>query len=343
METNSYHRLSIAPMMEITNNHFRNLCRLLTKETLLYTEMIHHDILIHSKRGYIKELQYDLTQKPIVVQLGGNDPELLQKSAIFCKEMGYDEINLNCGCPSNKVVNHNFGVCLMKNPNLVAECSDKMRLISNLEVSIKCRIGINNSPIEFLDSFIDTVNKNGNVNHFVMHARQAITNLDPVKNRKIPPLEHETIYQLKKKFPDINFSLNGGIKTLEEVKILLESNEMIGCMIGRAAYDNPWMLSNSDYLIYGKQNPNLSRKEIIYQYSDYCEKILNNEKIPFQDLTKPLTNLFAGEKHNNIYKQILISYKKDSQMSFPDHLNFCLEEYEKTNPEAVNIIQINNI
>jgi tRNA-dihydrouridine synthase A len=152
---NKSHRLSIAPMMAITNNHFRKIIRLLTKETLLYTEMIHHDTILNSKRGFQKELQFSVDQKPIVIQLGGNNPDLLEKISLLAKEFGYDEINLNCGCPSNKVIKSNFGACLMKEPDLVAECVKRMKNISGLESTVKCRLGLDVDDPILLKNFIN--------------------------------------------------------------------------------------------------------------------------------------------------------------------------------------------
>lgn len=332
------HLVSIAPMMDVTTNHFRTLVRLLTKEATLYTEMIHHDTVLNSKRGTAKELYFPLDHKPIVLQLGGNDPEILEKIAPFCKEAGYDEINLNCGCPSSKVMTNNFGAILMKDPELVARCTEKLSKITQLETTIKCRLGLDKDNKEFLTNFIKIVSEKGNVKHFTIHARLALMGLDTDKNRKIPPLQYDKVYKLKEEFPDLEFSINGGIKTIEEIKLFLKGGELNGCMIGRIAYDNPWMLREIDKEIYGKDNPGLSRKQIVYKYADYCET-LSGEDVHYNNLIKPLTNLFAYERQNIIFKNLLYDYKKvKKERNLSEYIKYVVDEYEKINEFAVNQI-----
>jgi tRNA-dihydrouridine synthase A len=163
-------------------------------------------------------------------------------------------------------------------------------------------------------------------------------NLDTDKNRKIPPLQYDKVFRLKEEFPALHFNLNGGIKTIEEAESLLGNQNISGCMIGRASYDNVWMMRNADMQIFGKNNPGLSRKEIIYEYSDYCEDVINNDNTIFYDiLLKPITNLFSGERKNAGYKNLLYSFKKEDDICMlPDHLKYTIEEYEKLNPFAVN-------
>jgi tRNA-dihydrouridine synthase A len=333
-----YHKLSIAPMMAITNNHYRQLARLLTKETLLYTEMIHHDTIIHQKEVGKDDLAFEPGQNPIVLQLGGNDPELLGKVAELAKASGYDEINLNCGCPSSKVTKHNFGACLMKEPNLVADCIRSIRKVTNLETTVKCRIGLDEDNPEFLDNFIKTVSSQGGANHFIIHSRLAIMGLNTDQNRKIPPLKYERAYQLKQDFPELSFSINGGIKSLSEVEGFLANTKMIGCMVGRAAYENMWQLSEADGRIYGKTQPVFSRKDVILEYSDYCDKVHN--EFNTHDLIKPLTFLFANERKNNIYKKMLYEIKGNDIECLSDHIKTVLESYEKMNSKAVNSLNI---
>ena len=337
------HKISVAPMMGITNRHFRYFMRLLTKETLLYTEMIHHDAILNCKDGYKKLLDYDNLEHPLVLQLGGNNPELLGKCAKIAKTMGYDEINLNCGCPSTKVIAHNFGACLMKTPELVGECVKEIKKNSNIPVSVKCRLGLNNDNDTFLNDFILKVNRIGEVDHFVIHARLAIMNLDTDKNRKIPPLRYDRVFQLKKDFPNINYTINGGIKTYDDISNLLSNNSISGCMIGRAAYDNPWIFSQIDELYYGKKNPGYNRKELLYKYGEYGDYYLNSclnniydkEKI-YPEIITPLTFLFNGEKLNSFYKSCLMDKNnwKDVE-SFYDFIVDVVEKYEIKNKEAL--------
>lgn len=332
-----YHKISIAPMMEITDNHFRNFFRLLTKETVLYTEMIHHDTIMNSRRGAQKELYFDKDQRPVVIQLGGNNPNILEKISIMCKEAGYDEINLNCGCPSSKVVNGNFGVSLMTDPELVADITNRLRQASNMEVTVKCRLGIDSFNEEFLEKFISTVATKGNVNHFIIHARLALMQVDTDKNRKIPPLQYDTVLNLKRKFPQLLFSINGGIKSYEDLDAMLMNPEISGNMIGRAAYDNPWMFGNIDKKYFEKNNPGLSRKEVIYKYSEYLEKI-QDQGCPYNELVKPLTNLFSGERKSSYFKNLLYSYKKEKEnFTISEYVRWVVDEYEKKNEKAVNV------
>jgi tRNA-dihydrouridine synthase A len=335
----SIHKISIAPMLDITNRHFRNMMRFITRETCLYTEMIHHDSILYCQGNKMKsEMKISEIEKPIVIQLGGNNPETMEKIAAMCKEYNFDEINLNCGCPSSKVQNYNFGACLMKDPEVVADLAKRIRNVSNLEVTVKCRLGLNEYNEEFLKDFISTVSSKGEVSHFIMHARLAMMNLDTDKNRKIPPLQYDTVKGLKKIYPDLDFSLNGGIKTLDEIENLLKCEEFHGVMIGRAAYENPWMFADVDRRFFNKPNPSNSRKEVALKYSEYCENsMLEDPGLHFHFLIKPLTFLFSGEKYNNVFKNLLYTYKdlcKDISLS--DHIKTILEKYEQINYKAVN-------
>ncbi len=333
------HKISIAPMLGITNRHYRNMMRFITRETCLYTEMIHHDAILYCQGNKMKnEIEISEIEKPIVIQLGGNNPETLEKIALLCKEYNFDEININCGCPSSKVQNYNFGACLMKDPEVVADLAKRIRNVSNLEVTVKCRLGLNEYSEEFLNDFISNVSSKGQVSHFIMHARLAIMDMDTDKNRKIPPLQHDTVRGLKKIYPHLNFSLNGGIKTLEEIDNLLKCQEYYGVMIGRAAYEKPWMFADVDRRFFNKPNPSLSRKEVVLKYADYCEKVmLEHPEIHFHFLIKPLTFLFSGEKYNSIFKNLLYSYKDVCiDISLKDHIKNIIEKYEKINYKAVN-------
>jgi len=339
----TYHKISIAPMMGITNRHFRYFMRLLTKQTVLYTEMIHHDAILNCKEGYSKFLEFHTDENPLILQLGGNNPELLAKCGEIAGKMGYDEINLNCGCPSSRVTANNFGACLMNSPELVGECVKSIKNNCNLPVTVKCRLGLNKDNDEFLNNFISKVSQIGEVDHFIIHARLAIMNLDTDKNRKIPPLRYDRVFQLKKDFPHLNFSINGGIKTYDEINTLLDNKSISGCMIGRAAYDNPWIFSQMDKLYYNKMSPGLSRKEVMFRYGEYGDYYLKTldsfekDKI-YPELVGPLTFLFNGEKYNSIYKQFLMDKKNWQDVeSFYDFILSVVENYEKKNKEIFEI------
>jgi len=334
-----YHKISVAPMLGISTPQFRYFMRLLSRHSTLYTEMVHHDTILH--RDYKQILEFDEIEHPVVLQLGGNDPERLGLAAKYAKELGYDEINLNCGCPSNKVQEASFGAYLMSYPDLVAECTNSIYKHSNIVVTVKCRLGLNKDNDEFLDNFIETVSKKGNVSHFIMHARLAIMNIDPVKNRSIPPLNYKKVYDLRKKYNHINFSINGGIKDVKEItNVLDESNDLAGCMIGRAAYDNPWLFSDFDRVFYKKANPGYSRKEILYKYSDYCDKVLEykSKGIVFE-LVKPILYLCSGEPYSTVYKNELtkvVNYMKENECNFSDFIKHTIDLYEKDNNTSLD-------
>jgi tRNA-dihydrouridine synthase A len=354
-ENNNRHIISIAPMMAITDNYYRSFVRLLTQNATLYTEMIHTDCITKSKRGYLNELFFEENHHPIVIQLGGNDPIELGKVSTLCKEMGYDEINLNCGCPSSKVQKCSFGAVLMDDPNLVAECVNNIQKNSNFNTTIKCRLGLNEYNQNYLDNFIDILKTKGNINHFIMHARIALMNLSTDQNRKIPPLQYKQIYSLKKNNPNIKFSLNGGIKTLDEAEYYLtndilnnEKNQRLeGIMIGRAAYENPWILTDIDERFYGKKNLNLSKKEVVYKYADYIDKVsqqidevdISHIFTIYNKMVKPLTYLFHGEKGTSEFKKNLLNISAKNQkedFSIYEHIIDKFEKFEKRNPEGAN-------
>ena len=337
--TKYYHKISVAPMLGVTNLQFRYLMRLLTRHTTLYTEMILHETVLH--KDYKKILEFNEIEHPIVIQLGGNDPEKLGLTAKYCKELGYDEINLNCGCPSNRVQEASFGAYLMSHPDLVSECTSSIYKNSNIEVTVKCRLGLNKDNDDFLYKFIETVNKKGNVNHFIIHARLAIMNIDPVKNRSVPPLNYKKVFDLRKKYSNINFSINGGFCKIKDIEdVLQEENDLSGCMIGRQAYDNPWLFSDFDRRFYNKINPNFSRREVLYRYSDYCDKVLNsNSKGLLFELVKPILYLFNSEGYASVYKNELtkvVNYIKEHQCPFSDFIKHTIDLFEKENTTALD-------
>lgn len=202
-------------MIDITNAHFRYFIRLITKKAILYTEMIHHDAVIHN---HLNLLPFNVEEHPIVLQLGGSDPEKLAEAAVIGERYGYDEINLNVGCPSPRVQKGAFGACLMKEPELVKECMLAMSKAVKIRCTVKCRLGVDNfDSYEFAKEFVDKVSEGGKgiIKHFVIHARKAILKgLNPAQNRSIPPLMYDRVYQLKKDFPTLTFELNGGLKSV---------------------------------------------------------------------------------------------------------------------------------
>lgn len=335
-----FHNYSVAPMMEITNSHFRTFARLLTKKAVLYSEMIHCDTILNNPNPY-RFLHFKPVENPIVLQLGGCHPQNLAKAAAMGQEYGYAEINLNTGCPSPRVTSGSFGACLMKEPKLVAECLRAMEEAVDVPVTVKCRLGVDEyDSYEFLTSYVDTILEETTVNHFVIHARKAyLKGLSPKENRTIPPLMPERVYQLAQDYPKINFTLNGGIKTLDQVEEFLKGGEIKGCMIGRAAYDDIWHLADIDRRIYGVDNPGFSRKEALLLYADYGEKeMIKEPKLNYNTLVKPLLSLFVGEKGTSFFRRFLSDHSNYNRngKSFIKLMDDFVEEFEKINSLTLN-------
>ncbi|HYF98425.1 MAG TPA: tRNA dihydrouridine(20/20a) synthase DusA, partial [Coxiellaceae bacterium] len=232
-------KISIAPMMAWTDTHYRVLMRLISKRVVLYTEMLTTPAVIHGHREYL--LGYDPVEHPLAIQLGGSNPLELAECAKIVTDYGYDEINLNVGCPSDRVQSGLFGACLMLQPTLVAECVAAMRAVTHLPVTVKTRIGVDEQDsYEALHHFITTVADAGCA-EFTIHARKAwLKGLSPKENREIPPLCYEYVYQLKKDFPQLQFMLNGGVRTITDMQTQLERVD--GVMVGRAAYEHPYSM-----------------------------------------------------------------------------------------------------
>ena len=266
-------RLSVAPMLDWTDRHCRYFHRLLSSQTLLYTEMVTTGAIIHGKGDF---LAFNEEEHPVALQLGGSNPTDLATCAKLAQERGYDEVNLNVGCPSDRVQNGRFGACLMAEPDLVAECVAAMREVVDIPVTVKTRIGIDDQDsYEFLTKFVSTVSEKGGVEQFTIHARKAwLSGLSPKENREIPPLDYPRAYQIKKDFPHLNVAVNGGVKTLEES--LEHLQHLDGVMIGREAYQNPYILAQVDQLIFGLDTPVKKRKQIVEEMYPYIERQLAN-------------------------------------------------------------------
>ncbi|MGF1845218.1 tRNA dihydrouridine(20/20a) synthase DusA [Vibrio clamense] len=264
-------RLSVAPMLDWTDRHCRYFHRLLSQQTLLYTEMVTTGAIIHGKGDF---LAYSEQEHPIALQLGGSNATDLATCAKLAQERGYDEVNLNVGCPSDRVQNGRFGACLMAEPQLVADCVAAMKDVVDIPVTVKTRIGIDDhDSYEFLTDFISTVSEKGGCEQFTIHARKAwLSGLSPKENREIPPLDYERAYQLKRDFPHLVLALNGGIKTLEESKEHLQ--HLDGVMIGREAYQSPYILAEVDQQIFGLDHPVKKRTQVVEEMLPYIEKEL---------------------------------------------------------------------
>ncbi|MGF1684379.1 tRNA dihydrouridine(20/20a) synthase DusA [Photobacterium minamisatsumaniensis] len=266
-------RFSVAPMLDWTDRHCRYFHRLLSDNTQLYTEMVTTGAIIHGKADY---LAYNEEEHPLVLQLGGSNAADLATCAKLAYERGYDEINLNVGCPSDRVQNGRFGACLMGEAELVAQCVSAMREVADIPVSVKTRIGIDEQDsYQFLTDFIATVSEKSGCQDFTIHARKAwLKGLSPKENREIPPLDYPRVYQLKQDFPHLTMAVNGGVKTLEEIEAHLM--HLDGVMVGREAYQNPYLLAEIDHRLFGCDKPMKKRREIVEAMYPYIERQLTN-------------------------------------------------------------------
>jgi tRNA-dihydrouridine synthase A len=285
------HRLCIAPMMDWSDRHCRYFWRLLSKKALLYTEMVTTGALIHGDRA--RFLQFNEEEHPVALQLGGSQPEELARCAAWAQKWQYDEVNLNCGCPSDRVQSGMFGACLMAQPQLVAQCVKAMVEACDIPVTVKHRIGIDNmESYQQLTDFIMPIAEAG-CSTFIVHARKAwLQGLSPRENREIPPLNYPWVYQLKRDFPALNIVINGGIERIDES--LEHLQEVDGVMIGRAAYQNPWLLAEVDSAIFGIDKPALSRDDVMADLLPYVEQQLANGA-RLNQITRHILGLFHGQ------------------------------------------------
>jgi tRNA-dihydrouridine synthase A len=284
------HRFCIAPMMEWSDHNCRYFWRLLTRQALLYTEMVTAAALINGDRE--RFLHFNAEEHPVALQLGGSNPQELARCARWAQEWGYDEVNLNCGCPSDRVLSGMFGACLMAKPQLVADCVKAMRDHCDIPVTVKHRIGIDHmeSYGELLD-FIAPVAAAG-CDVFIVHARKAwLQGLSPKQNREIPPLNYPWVYQLKRDFPQLTIVLNGGIETLRECQAHLQHVD--GVMLGREAYQNPWMLAEVDETLFGMDKPAQSRDDVIAALLPYAQRQLVRGA-QLNHITRHILGLYQG-------------------------------------------------
>ncbi|MBT5571419.1 MAG: tRNA dihydrouridine(20/20a) synthase DusA [Alphaproteobacteria bacterium] len=282
--------LSVAPMMDWTDRHERSFLRLISLHACLYTEMVTTGAILHGDRARL--LAFDAAEHPVALQLGGSEPEALAECARIGADMGYDAINLNVGCPSNRVQSGRFGACLMAEPDLVARGVEAMRAAVDIPVTVKHRIAIDDQPEwETLIGFVDVVAAAG-CEQVIVHARKAwLAGLSPRENREVPPLHYDLVYRLKAERPDLHVTINGGIETLEQACSHLEHVD--GVMLGRAAYQNPYVLADVDQLFYGADTAPLARHEIIEAYLPYIEREIA-AGTPLIAITRHILGLFNG-------------------------------------------------
>jgi tRNA-dihydrouridine synthase A len=301
MDTSLDRRVSVAPMMDWTDRHCRYFLRLLSRRTLLYTEMVTTGALLRGDAA--RHLRFDPLEHPVALQLGGSDPAALAASARLGADAGYDEINLNCGCPSDRVTVGRFGACLMAEPELVAECVAAMRAAVAIPVTVKTRIGIDDlDSYEHLTRFIGAVAAAG-CRSVIIHARKAwLKGLSPKENREVPPLRYEVAAAIKRDFPTLEVVLNGGITTLAQVQQQLATFD--GVMIGREAYGNPWLLARVDSTVFGAPDPAATRAEVIARYREHVARGLA-EGQPLSRMMRHTLGLFHGESGARSWRRTL--------------------------------------
>ncbi|MFC4705388.1 tRNA dihydrouridine(20/20a) synthase DusA [Paraburkholderia caffeinitolerans] len=299
-------KVAVAPMMDWTDRHCRSLHRFISRHTWLYTEMVTTGALLHG--DVPRHLAFTPDEAPVALQLGGSEPDDLARSAKLGEQWGYDEINLNCGCPSERVQRGAFGACLMNEPQLVADCVKAMRDAVSVPVTVKHRIGVDAvEDYAFVRDFVGTVADAG-CTVFIVHARNAILKgLSPKENREIPPLKYEYAWQLKRDFPQLEIIINGGIKTLDEVALHLEHVD--GVMLGREAYHNPYVLAGVDARFYGASEPTPTRDDIEAKLMQYCASEMARGT-HLAAITRHALGLYRGEAGARGWRRVLSDNRK---------------------------------
>lgn len=295
------HRFCVAPMISWTDRFERYFLRLISRYALLYTEMITTGALIYGDRK--RYLRFDPSEHPVALQLGGSQPKEMALCARMAEDEGYDEVNINVGCPSERVQKGSFGACLMAEPKLIAECVAEMQAGVDIPITVKSRIGIDHQDsYAYLQHFVETVADAG-CKTFIIHARKAwLKGLSPKQNRDIPPLIYSYVYRIKQDFPQLEIIVNGGIKTLEACHQHLEHVD--GVMLGREIYHNPYFLASVDRTFYYDDTVPLSRHEIIMQYMPYLQQQLD-EGMTLGRIAKHLLGLFHGQARARLYRRYL--------------------------------------
>jgi tRNA-dihydrouridine synthase A len=323
---------SVAPMMDWTDRHCRYFLRLISASTLLYSEMVTAPAVIHGSRE--KLIGFDPAEQPVALQLGGSDPSQLAQAAQIGEDYGYAEINLNVGCPSDRVQSGRFGACLMAEPALVATCVEAMREAVGIPVTVKCRIGIDDQDIEVeLERFVRDV-KEGGCETFIVHARKAwLEGLSPKQNRDVPPLDYGRVYRLKQNHPELEIIINGGIETLDDSEAHL--SRVDGAMMGRAAYHNPYLLAEVDACFFSKPAIAPTREEVFERYAAYAERYLR-EGMRLHHLTRHILGLYHGQPGARAYRRFLTenSARHDAGLEV---LKECLERLPDTRIHAAPV------
>ncbi len=294
--------ICIAPMIAWSDRHYRYMMRLITKKTMLYTEMVSANAIIHGPRERL--LRFSTKESPVTLQLGGNDPKDLVYCAKLAESLGFNEINLNVGCPSDRVSKGAFGLSLMYKPELVAECVYEMKKALSIPVSVKCRTGVDElDSFEYLNKFIKGVVDSG-ADFICIHARKGWLNgLSPAQNRTIPPLNYETVYQIKQNFPHIAIGINGGITSFESAQKHLKHVDSV--MIGREAYHNPMLFKDADHLFHHQPLSDITPFDITEGMVEYIEKEMHEDGCRLSNITRHTLNLFNGYPNARAYRRYL--------------------------------------
>jgi tRNA-dihydrouridine synthase A len=294
-------KFCIAPMLDCSDRHSRYFLRLFSSNILLYTEMVTAAAILHGDRDYL--LGFNQEEHPVAVQIGGSDPEQLYRVAKIAEEYGYDEINLNCGCPSDRVQSGHFGACLMADPGRVADCIRALGSGSSLPVTVKHRTGIDQQDEYMIFSQFAAIQIEAGAAALIVHARNAWLNgISPKQNREIPPLKYDWVYRLKQDFPDTEIIINGGVKTLQACQQHLERVD--GVMLGREAYQNPWVLHRVDARIFGEQSRFESRQQLLQKIYPYIERQLA-QGMPLTKMVRHIIGLFHGEPNARQWRRHL--------------------------------------
>jgi tRNA-dihydrouridine synthase A len=295
------HRFSVAPMLDWTDRHCRYFLRLLSQHTVLYTEMVTTGAIIYGKGDY---LGFNEAEHPLVLQLGGSQPEDMARCAQIAQEKGYDEININVGCPSDRVKNGSFGACLMAEPHAVAACVQAMKKAVDIPITVKCRIGIDNmDDDQGLTNFVHPLVDSG-VKHLIVHARKAwLQGLSPKENRDIPPLNYERVYRLKQQFPDLYISINGGVTDFDQTRQHLK--QVDGVMMGREVYNNPYILAQADQALFNMQDAKVkSREQVVIEMTDYISQ-QHEQGARVWHIARHVLGLFQGQVGGKIWRRYL--------------------------------------
>ena len=298
-------------MMDWTDRHCRFFHRLITRRTLLYTEMVTTGALLHG--DVPRHLRFDETEHPVALQLGGSEPEDLARCAKLAEQWGYDEVNLNCGCPSERVQRGAFGACLMREAELVAQCVASMRDVTSLPVTVKHRIGVDRvESYDFVRDFVGTVAERGGCQVFIVHARNAwLQGLSPKENREIPPLRYELVHRLKQDFPSLTIAINGGIKTESQIAEQLAAVD--GVMVGREAYHNPWSMAGWDQVFLGAEAPAATCREAVEEAMvDYMQREQARDGTPWSHMARHMLGLWNGTPGARRWRQVWSDHRLKS-------------------------------